>query len=476
MRAALLAVSVTGGVSMALWQPASPPPARPAASPQTSYHDRFEQTQKGLTATGATSCSSSLCHGGATPRPGEVFLGIEYDRWYAWGRGNHFRAYKVLYEDERSDRMAKLLYGPDAVAKEQATCRACHALDVEPARRGRAFDIEDGVNCESCHGRSEKWHGLHQNATRWRNELTTERRTAMGFYDTRDLVRRAELCLSCHLGTDNKPFTHQILAAGHPPLTFELAGDLFNVPKHWRDEQVYLSADEGSWFHVRVWAVGQAVMLREQMRRLAAWAAGGADVDYVLFECYACHHGLTVPSWRQHRGTVGKLGEPLWDSANWAMCEALLDLLPREQRDQMAVGIDQITGSLTLRGGDRATVRAAAETVAALAGRLAEKAAAKKYDRAGTFRIIRSLTRDRDRIAGLGYRAAVQTFSALYALYKLAVAESNKVPGNHDAILETLVKLEDFLYDRQRTERPGDYDALAFAGLIAEFERQLDGS
>ena len=476
MKIALLALFVTGGLGFAAWQPADRSTKKPHTAGAATYRDRFAQTQTNLTATGASSCASSMCHGGATPRLGEVFLGIEYDLWYDRGQGTHFRAYKVLYEDERSDRMAKLLFGPNAVAKDQAACRTCHAFDVEPRRHGRAFDIEDGVSCEACHGRSEKWNGPHQNPRVWRKELTDDQRTEQGFYDTRNLVRRAEQCLACHLGVGDKSFGHRILAAGHPPLTFELAGDLFNVPKHWRDEQSYIRPDEGSWFHVRVWAVGQAVTLREEMRKLASWAASDADVDYAVFECYACHHDLKVTSWRQRREEVGKLGEPVWNAATWAMCGVLLDLLTSEQRDEIRKQVDRIGRSLNIRSADRATVRSAAESVASLASVLAERASQTTFDRAATFRMIRSLTRDRERIPQLGYRAGVQTFSALYALYRLGIAESGSVPDNHTAILGVLGNLRDLLYDAQRNERAGDYDALALADILAELERLLAGA
>ena len=39
-----------------------------------SYRTQFASTQKGLTATGASGCSSTNCHGGATPGVGEVFV------------------------------------------------------------------------------------------------------------------------------------------------------------------------------------------------------------------------------------------------------------------------------------------------------------------------------------------------------------------------------------------------------------------
>lgn len=474
MKFALLIASMTGAVCVAAWQPAKHP-ARPSpVGIRATYGERFAETQRGLGTVGATSCAGPSCHGAAEPRFDSPSLGTEYHLWYDDGMGSHFRAFKLLY-GEQSDRMARALAGPSAVAKEQPECLACHAFVVEPSRRSKAVDIENGVTCEACHGRAEKWIGPHQIPAIWRSERTQQQRLADGFYDTRDLVHRAEMCLECHLGTNEKRFSHRILAAGHPPLTFELAGDLFNVPNHWRDEQVFLNADEGSWFHVRVWAVGQAVTLREQMRRLASWATSEEKVDYALFECYACHHDLTGQPWRQRRTPDGELGEPVWDTATWAMCRPLLGLLSLEHRTAMERGIDSIVRSLSVRGGDRARVLRAANEVAEMADRLAEKAAGNQFDRKQTVRILRSIARDRDRISGLGYRSAVQAFSAMYALCRLAITNARDVPEDNDAVLATLVKIEEMLYASDRRERSGEYDAFKFAAMLAELDEQLGG-
>jgi len=41
-------------------------------------------------------------------------------------------------------------------------------------------------------------------------------------YPTEEPMERARLCLSCHLGTERKFATHEIMGAGHPRLAFEL--------------------------------------------------------------------------------------------------------------------------------------------------------------------------------------------------------------------------------------------------------------
>ncbi len=80
-------------------------------------------------------------------------------------------------------------------------------------------------------------------------------------YDTRDLVKRSEKCLTCHLGTPEKSVDHELIAAGHPDLYFELDSFMSVMPPHWKE------VDTDPWFAVRAMAVGQAVQMREQLKR-----------------------------------------------------------------------------------------------------------------------------------------------------------------------------------------------------------------
>ena len=68
---------------------------------------------------------------------------------------------------------------------------------------------------------------------RWR----TKKYEQYGMTNLRDPVRRTELCLSCHLGdiACGKFVTHDMFAAGHPPLpAFEVESFLEQMPPHWR--------------------------------------------------------------------------------------------------------------------------------------------------------------------------------------------------------------------------------------------------
>ena len=59
---------------------------------------------------------------------------------------------------------------------------------------------------------------------------------------------------------------------------------------------------------MRALAVGQAVQLREQLKRVARESQGGIWPEYAELDCFACHHNLMAAkdSWRQERGYAGR--------------------------------------------------------------------------------------------------------------------------------------------------------------------------
>ena len=258
-----------------------------------TYRAAFDPMVSSYKMISASGCNASGCHGAGQAASGK-FRRIEYHVWLDQGNGTHFRAFKSL-SGERAESMVKILYPKKPNAAEQSECLACHAMDVDEKLRTPAYEIEDGVTCEACHGRAEKWLSPHQFQESWRARSPDERKQ-LGFYDLITPVHRAERCLKCHLGTAEEEVTHAMLAAGHPPLTFELVHDLKLVPVHWEeDAAAYLDSNEGGWFTARLWAVGQAVTLRESMYRLRHWVKESNTIDFAVFECYACHHDQPRP-------------------------------------------------------------------------------------------------------------------------------------------------------------------------------------
>src|SRR3989442_13074245 len=100
-------------------------------------------------------------------------------------------------------------------------------------------------------------------------------------HDTRDVIRRTEKCLKCHLGTKNKFVDHEMIAAGHPDLYFELDSFSAVMPRHWkspRESEPGKPAEDAAWGGVREGSAGQAVQLRAAMERWT-WGAEGGPFD-----------------------------------------------------------------------------------------------------------------------------------------------------------------------------------------------------
>jgi len=174
--------------------------------------------------TGPGSCASATCHGSVSPRNENRVLQNEYSTWIV--KDKHSKAYAAL-TGATGERMAAILGLKKAEAAPK--CLACHALDVPASERARTFDLSEGVSCENCHGPAAAWLGPHTE-----RDWTHQKSLALGMYDTRDLTKRSEKCLSCHLGNDEKSVDHEMIAAGHPDLFFEL--DTFSdvMPRHWK--------------------------------------------------------------------------------------------------------------------------------------------------------------------------------------------------------------------------------------------------
>src|ERR1700740_3745288 len=241
---------------------------------------------------GPGSCAATSCHGSVKPVEGSRVLQNEYSTWIL--QDKHSRAYQALTGDigERMVRILKV----SAKAEDSPKCLACHALYTTPEQRGRPFEISDGVSCESCHGPASAWLGPH--TTR---DWPHEKSVALGMRDTRNVLNRAGLCLECHLGTKEKFVDHEMIAAGHPDLYFELDSFSAVMPRHWkvpRESAPEKPVEDAAWVGMREWGTGQAVQLRAEMERLV-WRAKGERFDkkdvwpeYSELSCFACHHAL----------------------------------------------------------------------------------------------------------------------------------------------------------------------------------------
>ncbi|HET7150980.1 MAG TPA: multiheme c-type cytochrome, partial [Candidatus Acidoferrum sp.] len=357
---------------------------------------------------GPGSCAATSCHGSVKPIAGSRILQNEYSTWIL--QDKHSRAYQALTGDA-GERMARILK-LGAKAEDSPKCLMCHALYTAPEQRGRAFEISEGVSCENCHGPASAWLGAHTTRT-WPHEKSV----ALGMTDTRNVIHRTEKCLECHLGTKNKFVDHEMIAAGHPDLFFELDSFSAVMPRHWkvpRESEPGKPAEDAAWVGVREWSIGQAVQLRAAMERLG-WRAKNERFDkkdvwpeYSELSCFACHHALgpAKDSWRQEHGYVGRRpGDPAWNASRYAMFRLLAKQVDSANAQELDQQLLAVSGEMSKLNPDRNAVAAAASAAAPLAQRIAERLAAMQYDQAVALRMLQRITDDAENIALADERA-----------------------------------------------------------------------
>jgi hypothetical protein len=417
---------------------------------------------------GPGSCAATSCHGSVKPIAGSRILQNEYSTWII--QDKHSRAYQALTGGV-GERMAQILK-LGAKAEEAPKCLACHALNPMPEQRGRAFEISEGVSCENCHGPASAWLGPHTTRT-WAHEKSV----ALGMHDTRNVIHRTEKCLECHLGTKNRFVDHEMIAAGHPDLYFELDSFSAVMPRHWkspRESEAGKPAEDAAWVGVREWGAGQAVQLRAAMERLV-WRAKNERSDkknvwpeYSELSCFACHHALgpAKDSWRQEHAYVGRRpGDPTWNSSRYAVFR----LLAKQVDSASAMDLDRqllaVSDEMSKLNPDHNAVAAAASAAVPLAQRIAERLATMQYDQSVALRMLQRIPDDAENIALADERAAEQAAMAMDSLY-IAYSKDAK-PANAPEVRAAINGLF------QQLESPSSYNADQFASSLRRIRPML---
>ena len=410
---------------------------------------------------GPGSCAATSCHGSVKPIAGSRILQNEYSTWIL--QDKHSRAYQAL-TGEVGERMATILK-LGSKAEEAPKCLACHALYITPEQRGRAFEISEGVSCENCHGPASAWLGPHTTRS-WQHEKSV----ALGMYDTRNVIHRTEKCLECHLGTKNKFVDHEMIAAGHPDLYFELDSFSAVMPRHWkvpREAEPGKPVEDAAWSGLREWAAGQAVQLHAAMERLT-WRAKNERFDkkevwpeYSELSCFACHHALgpARDSWRQEHGYAGRRpGDPAWNASRYAVFRLLAKQIDSGNAQELDRQMLLVSDGMSKLNPDRNTVAAAASAAAPLAQRIAERLATMQYDQTIVLRMLQRIPDDAENIAQADERAAEQATMALDSLY-IAYSRETK-PANAAEVRAAINGLF------QQLENPSAYNADQFASAL----------
>jgi hypothetical protein len=175
-------------------------------------------------------------------------------------------------------------------------------------------------------------------------------------------------------------------AAGHPPLpSFETATFSEAQPRHWQylrqkseSIQKELGFNPGKREQTELVVASGIVALREAMRLHAAEAEGRTLLkdldnpwpDFARFDCYACHHDLKVPSWRQTRGYAGRAPgrptAPAWPDVLVQLAITVADPSGTKGRlSEYRHALEAFQSATTLRAfGDRPQSVAAAKALA----------------------------------------------------------------------------------------------------------------
>lgn len=376
---------------------------------------------------GPGSCSAVACHGAVRPGSGRI-LQTEYSTWIA--RDRHARATEVL-GNTVSQRMAKIL-GIGAPQQAQK-CLACHALDVPASARGRTFASE-GVSCEACHGPASGWLGYH--VTR---DATHGESVRRGMYDTKDVVKRTEQCLTCHLGTADKSVDHEMIAAGHPDLVFELEAFSAAMPRHWTE-----TTDGDPYRPVRTFAVGQLVHFRASLNRLARRVKGPVWPEYAELDCFACHHSLTRPedSWRLAQGYENRArpGLPPLQLARYVTARRVVAAWDAPTAGELDASIGRLQIEATRLVARADDVVELANGARAIVDRAINRALTAPITAETGGSMLRGIFADAPAIAARGERAAEQAALAVEVLATALARARNQDPAALAPVFTELFK------------------------------------
>lgn len=299
---------------------------------------------------GRASCAASTCHGGVIERgppwryalsrwvaedphagAGLALLG-ELSESIVMALDPKIEQLKAAEESADSGQPTEWMARRDAVLRQR--CLSCHVTVTAAQCTGNqplsASFLARGVSCESCHGAAGSWIDRHLAL-----DFDDSAKTESGMRDTESIVGRASGCVRCHVGSRSedglvRDMNHDLIAAGHPVLRFDLS--LFDaaLPAHWQrsaDDPFYESP-------LRVRQAGRSMSLsaaaklageRADAYLVALNAAENEEFttvpmpEFSDYDCFACHQSLTMDQYRLPATRPGpplqvSAGLPIWNS------------------------------------------------------------------------------------------------------------------------------------------------------------------
>ena len=422
--AALALLAVTPN----LFSQEEPPP--PAVPPAAAASVVAPSPGVGLYV-GPQACGTAMCHGAVAPRG---VYDVRQDEYHLWSLEDpHARSYETL-SDERSAVIARNL-GLGRPAREEPSCLACHAFEPPPARLADGWAVEEGISCEACHGPAGGWLGTHD-----QRGWTRADSVAAGMTETRDPAVRAALCLDCHLDGPGRTLDHRLLAAGHPPLTFELDNFAAAV-SHWRERP---EADG-----VRGWAVGQVAALERELATIVARAGRGEWPELAHLRCGDCHHAISEQRWRQAEGPV--TGLPRWSPARWAALRHVVAAASPAEEERLGAALAEVARTVGRLGTPPAEVARAAGAAADRAARAMPAVRAARWGRAETLAVLAAIAAEPTAAAD-AESARQAAFAANSLASALVAADPGVLRGGIPDAVEAVYRstLDPYGFDRAR--------------------------
>ena len=380
-------------------------------------------------------------------------------------KDKHARAFTNVRDTDLGKQMLRIL-GIEKLAMADQ-CTSCHSNPHWLKTVGGVEDAgivykESGVTCESCHGASSLWDPKHRSVS-WRAELPAFK-AGLGMSDVRNPVTRAGICFSCHIGdvSQNRVVTHEMYAAGHPPLpSVELETFLEKMPRHWltveekkesgkgftNDDEFFAAngITESKYRRLESVILSSAVAFQTSVRLIEQQAAksnepgGPAWPELAMFDCYACHHDLKLPSWRQvraneFRGYKLRPGRPqllYWPTTLLPLSGSSLD--------ELDASLAEVSKALDQRPfGDAAVIGLAAGRVASQVDSLVasiEDVSLEKGDEVAALR----------RLCALAESPTVDYESARQIGWAFTTILQSHPPHNHEAFRESIEQLQEQL-------------------------------
>ena len=369
---------------------------------------------------GVATCNGSNCHG----RPVSSGLVVRQNELVSWQdpsskTGAHSRAWRALTEPRGQAIAGRMGIGP---AQHAAACLGCHTDPAPAGLRGERYQAADGVGCEACHGAAGGWLASHYTVA----GASHAANVAAGMIPLESPMVRAKVCLDCHFGSDRPGqfVSHQMMAAGHPRLEFEL--DLFTDLQRHHDIDGQRRLGIVPSGGVKTWAIGQALALERTLRlyRDDRWGQAGAFPEFTFFDCRSCHRAFTDPP---KLPTVGAnparpipAGTPPFNDANMIVLTAAVQATEPQLAPRFAA--DSLAFHAALARDRPSAVRAAA-TLLETTRELAARFAARGFGPAEAKAILTDIVGDTLGERYTDYQGATQAYMAVDTLVSAQVAE-----------------------------------------------------